>query len=194
MNPVIFDQHLNGVLGVQILALTSTGSLQISHGGESGHGLTVITPTPIPAPRVDVDSSSTVRLDVSSYRDTCLALASDELTADDVVSRKGAHPPKDLDLLAALVFGCDACWCVHCQQRHDLKEMVLHHIAQAAGRIVEGSSPLDAEPLGHRDLHARHVISVPDWLEKSIGKTEVEDALDRLLAEEVVDPVTSLAS
>jgi hypothetical protein len=38
------------------------------------------------------------------------------------------------------------------------------------------------------------VISVPDWLEKSIGKTEVEDALDRLLAEEVVDPVTSLAS
>jgi hypothetical protein len=72
--------------------------------------------------------------------------------------------------------------------------MVLHHIAQAAGRIVEGSSPLDAEPLGHRDLHARHVISVPDWLEKSIGKTEVEDALDRLLAEEVVDPVTSLAS
>jgi hypothetical protein len=41
----------------------------------------------------------------------------------------------------ALVFGCDACWYVHCQRRHDLKEMVLHHIAQAAGRIVEGSSP-----------------------------------------------------
>jgi hypothetical protein len=67
-----------------------------------GCGKTLFSPdvsgNAIPAPRVDGDSSSTVRLDVSSYRDTCLALVSDELTADDVVSRQGAHPPKDLDL------------------------------------------------------------------------------------------------
>ena len=62
-------------------------------------------------------------------------------------------------------------------------------IAQAAGRIVEGSSLLNAEPLSHRDLHAGHVVAIPDRLEKGIGEAEVENALDGLLAEEVVDSV-----
>jgi hypothetical protein len=38
-------------------------------------------------------------------------------------------------------------------------------------------------------VNAGHVVSVPDWLEKGVGETEVENALDGLLAEEVVDPV-----
>ena len=88
----------------------------------------------IPAPRVDVDASGTVRLDIRSCRDTGLAPVSDVLSADDVVTRQRAHRAKDLDLLSPLVFSRKARRCIHRQQRHDLEEMVLHHIAQAAGR------------------------------------------------------------
>ena len=49
------------------------------------------------------------------------------------------------------------------------------------------AAALDAEALGHRDLHALDVVAVPDRLEERVGETEVHQVLHRLLAEVVVD-------
>ena len=41
---------------------------------------------------------------------------------------------------------------IHRQQRDDLQQMVLHHIANRADFFVEPAARTDAEVLGHRDL------------------------------------------
>ena len=46
---------------------------------------------------------------------------------------------------------------------------------------------LDADRLGHGDLHMVDPVAVPDRLEQPVGEAEGHDVLHRLLAEEVVD-------
>ncbi len=70
--------------------------------------------------------------------------------------------------------------------------MVLQDVADAPGRVVEPAAALDAEPLGHGDLDALDMVGVPDRLEQRVREAEVNDVLDRLFAEEVVDPVDLL--
>ena len=60
--------------------------------------------------------------------------------------------------------------------------------AVGAGRLVERGAVLEAQRLGHVDLHVVDVVAVPDRLEQPVGEPEGEDVLRRLLAEEVVDP------
>ena len=58
---------------------------------------------------------------------------------------------------------------------------------RAPDRLVEAAPALDAELLGHRDLHVGDEVAVPHRLEHRVGEPEHEQVLDRLLAEEVVD-------
>ena len=76
---------------------------------------------------------------------------------------------------------------LHGQQRDDLEEVVLDHVAQAAGGFVKRAAILHAEILGQGDLDAGHVVAVPDRLQERIGEAEIEDIHDRLLPEEVID-------
>ncbi len=62
-----------------------------------------------------------------------------------------------------------------------------HHVAIGAGLLVESDPIADVERLRHVDLNMIDEIAVPDRLEQAIGKTEGEDVLRRLLAEEVID-------
>ena len=78
---------------------------------------------------------------------------------------------------------------VHGEQRDDLQEMVLHDVSDRADLFVEASATLDAERLSHRHLDASNVLAVPDRLEKRIGKTEIQEVLNRFLAQEMVDAV-----
>ena len=68
--------------------------------------------------------------------------------------------------------------------------MVRHHVAQGAGAVVESAAGLDAYRLGRGDLHVVDVIAIPQRLENAVGKAQYKDVLDRLLAEEMVDPVS----
>src|SRR5262245_22527072 len=65
--------------------------------------------------------------------------------------------------------------------------MILNDVADDTGFLVELSPSVDAETLRHRDLHVLHVATVPDRLEKRVGKPEVEDVLHRLFSEVVID-------
>ena len=76
---------------------------------------------------------------------------------------------------------------LHRQQRHDLQQVVLEHVADRPDGVVERAAALDADRLGHRDLHTAHVAAVPDRFEQRVGEAEHEEVLDGLLAEVVVD-------
>src|SRR6202042_2998895 len=66
-------------------------------------------------------------------------------------------------------------------------QMIFDHVAHGASRVVETAPSLDAEVLGHRDLHAFHVGSIPDRLEQRVGETKEQHVVDRPLAEIVID-------
>src|SRR5579859_287195 len=65
--------------------------------------------------------------------------------------------------------------------------MVLEDVTKGADLLVECAAVADPELLRHRDLHALHVLCVPDRLQKSVGKSEIQDVLHRLLAKEMID-------
>ena len=75
----------------------------------------------------------------------------------------------------------------HADQREQLQQVVLQHVAGGAGGVVEGGAGADADVLGHRDLHRVDVLGVPHRLEQVVGEAQGQDVLDRLLAQVVVD-------
>ena len=76
---------------------------------------------------------------------------------------------------------------IHGEIGEHLKHVVLKHVADGPGLVVEFAAVLHAEILRHGDLDAADMIAVPDRLEHGIGKASIEDVLHRLLAEEVID-------
>ncbi len=70
--------------------------------------------------------------------------------------------------------------------------MVRHHVAQAAGRVVVAPAALDADRLGHGDLHVVDVAPVPDRFEHDVPEAEDHQVLDGLLPEIMVDAVELL--
>src|SRR5690349_21368939 len=65
--------------------------------------------------------------------------------------------------------------------------MVLHHVADRAGLIVESASPLDSEVFGHRDLYALDERTVPERLQHSVFEAKEDHRVDRALAQIMVD-------
>ena len=77
--------------------------------------------------------------------------------AAHVAARVGrGHRAEDVDLAVAHRVGSSgaARGRLHRDQREDLQQVVLDDVAQRADRVVEAAAVLDAEVLGHRDLHA----------------------------------------
>ncbi len=53
--------------------------------------------------------------------------------------------------------------------------------------LVEPAAPLDAERLGHRDVHALDILARPDGLEERVREPEIQNVLNGLLAQIVID-------
>ena len=96
---------------------------------------------------------------------------------------------QDLDLLVAERVRLERRRRLHRDEADQLEEMVLEHVARGAGLLVERAAVLDADRLGHGDLHVVDVAPVPERLEDAVAEAEDQQVADRLLAEVVVDAV-----
>ena len=112
-------------------------------------------------------------------------------TADcaDAVGRDGPHGAQHLELLVAHGVGVEGHRRLHGDQREQLHEVRLDHVAQGPGLFVVRAAVLHAQRLGGGDLHVVHVAAVPDGLEDAVGEAQHQEVLHRLLGEVVVDAV-----
>ena len=65
--------------------------------------------------------------------------------------------------------------------------MVLDHVPHGADFVIKCAAGTDAFLFGHGDLDVVDQVAVPDRLPDGVGETEIQEILDRLLAEIVVD-------
>ena len=86
-------------------------------------------------------------------------------------------------------FGLERRRRLHRDQADELEQVVLEDVARGAGLLVERAAVLDADRLGHRDLHVVDVAPVPERLEDAVAEAEDQQVADRLLAQVVVDAV-----
>ena len=94
---------------------------------------------------------------------------------------------ENLDLLVADGVGVERDGRLHRDEAQQVHYVVLYDVAERPGLFVICAAALDADLLGHRDLHVIDVLLVPDRLEDAVGEPQHEQVLHRLLAEVVVD-------
>src|SRR5216683_1229023 len=66
--------------------------------------------------------------------------------------------------------------------------MILHHVADRAGLVVERSPALDSKILGHGDLDALDITPLPEGLQEGVREPKKEHLIDGPLTEVMVDP------
>ena len=106
-----------------------------------------------------------------------------------LVRRELADRLHDLGLFGPDCAGGEAVGRLHADHREQLEQMVGHHVAQGAGRVVELAPPADADRFGGRDLDMVDVAAVPHRFDHRVGEARHHDVADRFLAEIMIDPV-----
>src|SRR6266436_1998835 len=118
------------------------------------------------------------------------------LAANDVLRHhlqiEGTDRLQDFQFFVADGGGVERGGRFHSDERGELQDVALNHVAERARGFVETATALDAQSLGRGDLDVIDVIPVPKRLEDSIAKAENEQILDGILAEVVIDAVDLL--
>src|SRR5215470_12834156 len=110
-----------------------------------------------------------------------------KLTAYHVCRFKRGDCLEDFDLFVSDRLAVRSDRRLHGQIGQDLEQMILDHVANGAGTIIEGASALYAEALGHGDLDTLHELAVPERLQKRIREPEEEHVVHRSLAKVMID-------
>ena len=156
-----------------------------------------------PAPVVDVQLEHDERLGPRVGRDLLLAaIARDGLAVDrpggvlaaqgvlaDLLGRDAPQGLEHLELLVAHGLGLEHHRRLHGDDRQQLQHVVLDDVAEGADLVVVAAAALDADRLGHGQLHVVDEVAIPDRLEDAIGQAKGQDVLDGLFAEVVVDSI-----
>ena len=109
------------------------------------------------------------------------------LAADDPLRARRADRAQHLHLLVPHRLGGEVDRRLHRGERDQLEQVVLEHVADRAGLLVERRAALDPDRLGDGDLHVVDELAVPDRLEDPVREPKREHVLHRLLAQVVVD-------
>src|SRR5262249_3632558 len=91
-----------------------------------------------------------------------------KLTANNILYLQRSNCLQDLNLFVAYRFTIGSHRWFHRQVRQDLKQMILNHVADRAGLIIECPAALNAEVFRHRYLYALDLIAVPERLQNRI--------------------------
>ena len=65
--------------------------------------------------------------------------------------------------------------------------MVLDEVADRADTVVKAAPTFNADRFAHRDLHAAHIVAVPNRFQQGVGETEDQQVFHTFFAEIVID-------
>ena len=145
----------------------------------------------LPAPIVDRQPHGRERLHLRIVCHTSLAPVAEELTADHIARPQRGDRFQYLHLLIAHRLAVDARWWLHHESREHLKHMVLDHVADCAGLVIECAAILHTERLGHGHLDAVNVLPVPERFVHWVADAKEQQVVHRSLAEVVIDAKNS---
>ena len=97
--------------------------------------------------------------------------------------------PHDLYLFVANAIRAQIGRRFHRDQTEELKQMILHHVAQCAGAFVVTGAAFHSERFRRCDLKVVDVTRVPERFEDRIRESKHENVLRGLFSEKVIDPV-----
>ena len=109
------------------------------------------------------------------------------LPGHHLVGRDEAQCTQHFDLFIAHRRRIETRGRLHCHQRQQLQDVVLHHVAHRARAVVVADPRFKADRLGDSDLHMVEMRGIPKRLEQDIGKAQRQQVLHRFLAQIVVD-------
>src|SRR5699024_9838449 len=117
------------------------------------------------------------RLDLRCGIDSILLPIPAISATDDIGGIDGPNLPEQFGLLVLERRRVGTSRWFHAEHRDDLQQMVLDDITDGTNRFVEAASARDPEVLGHRDLHTRDEVTVPDRFEHRVREPKHEQAL-----------------
>ena len=136
----------------------------------------------LPAPRIEIQPQGRERLNFRVGRNASLVAVAAELAADDARRGWWTKRLQYPHLLVTQGLVVRAYRWLHGEQGNDLENVVLDDVPDRADFFVEVAPTTYTEALRHGDLHALHVIAIPDRLQEGVGKAKVEHVLHRLFA------------
>src|SRR5215510_9722229 len=141
----------------------------------------------LPSPGIDLQTQSRKRFHFRVRRYARFFAVTTELAAHNLLWIQRLDGFQYLDLFIADGFAVCSNRRLHGEVRHNLEQMVLHHITNGARLIVEGASALNAKLLRHRDLDTFDVVAIPERLEKRVCESEIQHILNGPLPEVMID-------
>ena len=109
--------------------------------------------------------------------------------ASDVLGRHRTQRAQHLELFVTDRVRIERHRRLHRDDAQQLQQVVLHHVAQRAGLVVETRAAAHADRFRDRDLHALDIRRLPQRAENRIAEAQHHQVLHGFLAEVVVDPV-----
>lgn len=116
------------------------------------------------------------------------------LTKDDVVECQWLNAFKYFDLLVTDVIGMDGSRLLHCHQRQNLQQMILHHIANDSEFVEISAATLRAERFLEGNENRRDVLTIPCRVEELIAESDGHQVLHHFLAQVMVNTVELILS
>ncbi|KAF5304308.1 hypothetical protein FQR65_LT08000 [Abscondita terminalis] len=106
--------------------------------------------------------------------------------AVDALGRPALERAQHLELFVADRIGVGTHRRLHADGAQQLQRMVLHHVAQRAGLVIEGAALLHAQALGDGDLDVGNGLAPPQRLEQRVAEAHRQQVLHRGLAQVMV--------
>ena len=141
----------------------------------------------VPSPVLDRDAGSGVRLASRVGRNPLLVEVTLVLPSDCGARVERRHRTQGEALGAADVVGVERDRRLHGDEREELQDVVLDHVAHGSDAVVIPGAESDAFLFGGGDEDALDEVAVPDRLEQRVGEAKREHVLDGVLGEVMVD-------
>src|SRR6478672_628950 len=141
----------------------------------------------LPAPGINVQLQRGECFNLRIGGHAVFVLVTTKLTANKILCLQRPNSLQNLNFFVAYRFTIGSDRWFHRQVRQDLEQVVLNHVANRAGLVVECPPALNSEVFGHGYLHALDLIAVPERLQNCILEPQKNHVTHRSFPQVMID-------